>query len=410
MSILRITRDGVIWWCILAIILVILTSLATIYEMWRCKKIEEMEEMENVEKRNKAAQTDQSSSDLEQLKRERDLHAENYNQLMEQIQRIEEENARLQEVNQQRQRQLENEIRQTWSFESKRTSFPSRAELDQHMNHCHTIRTCTNHDQGCLCGVEGTNQTVPKSENKLVQSATTTKSEKSTQTGKIILGQEVNDLEENVAIAINERDLLAEEIDNNIETSEIGTQTEEDPPSNSIYIQALEKSLISAFNERDLVVEENNVLEQQLGFVTENKSVQTAIITKSERSTQTGIAIFGQDIHELEENVVVAINERDLLAQKVETTEQATQTEAEPPSNPLELQELQESLIIAVNERDLFVEENENLERQLDLLTENYNEYVENHERLVEDYEVLYQLNEQRQLQVQNEIEDVWRL
>ena len=34
-----------------------------------------MEEMENVEKRNKAAQTDQSSSDLEQLKRERDLHA-----------------------------------------------------------------------------------------------------------------------------------------------------------------------------------------------------------------------------------------------------------------------------------------------------------------------------------------------
>ena len=187
------------------------------------------------------------------------------------------------------------------------TSFPSRAELDQHMVQCHMIRTCTNHDQGCLCGVEGTHQTVTHSE---------------------------------------------------------------------------------------------------------NKSVQTSITTKSERSTQTGKTIFGQEIHELEENVVIAINERDLLAQEVdhyvETTEQATQTEAEFPSNPLELQTLQESLIIAVNERDLFVEENENLERRLDFLTENYNEYVETHERLVEDYEVLYQVNEQRQQQVQDEIELTW--
>ena len=60
---------------------------------------------------DKATQTDQSSSDLDQLKRERDL-------LAERIQRIEEENARLvEEVNQQRQRQLENEIAQTWSLE-----------------------------------------------------------------------------------------------------------------------------------------------------------------------------------------------------------------------------------------------------------------------------------------------------
>ena len=191
------------------------------------------------------------------------------------------------------------------------STFSSKAELDQHMDQCHKIRSCANHDQGCLCSVEH-NDAEPETRNP------------------------------------------------------------------------------------------------------ETKSVQTAITTRSERSTQTGKTIFGQEIHELEENAVIATNERDLLAQEldcdIETSEQATQTEAEPSSNPLELQELHESLIIAVNERDLFVEENENLERRLDFLTENYNEYVENHERLVEDYEVLYQVNEQRQQQVQDEIEQIWRL
>ena len=125
----------------------------------------------------------------------------------------------------------------------------------------------------------------------------------------------------------------------------------------------------------------------------ENKSVQTATPTKSEKSTQTGRTNFGQEIQELEENDVVAMNESDLLAHKVdhyiETTERATQTENEPPSSPLELEALQESLIVAVNERDLFVEENENLEQRLEFLTQNFDE------RLVEDYEVLYQVNEQ---------------
>ena len=173
------------------------------------------------------------------------------------------------------------------------------------MDQCHMIRTCNNHDQGCLCSDEGTNQTGPESE---------------------------------------------------------------------------------------------------------NKSVQTATPTKSDRSTQTGKTMFGQEIHELDENSensVISNFERDILANDdIETTDKAIQTEES--SNPLEMTDFEESFIIAVNERDLVIEENIDLQQERDILANNYDNLVEDYQRLEEDHAVLVEVNRQRQEQVQNEVTGVW--
>ena len=68
----------------------------------------------------------------------------------------------------------------------------------------------------------------------------------------------------------NERDLLAQDVNSNIGTTEHATQTEAEFLANPPELQALQESLIIAVNERDLVVEENKKLERRLGFVTEN--------------------------------------------------------------------------------------------------------------------------------------------